>query len=112
MPIMTDKQRALQYWSILVFAAREQKLVSYEMLSQMTGMAHEAGRELGYIYYYCRRKGLPLLNLLAINKETGRPGQGCPADLTDLPAQQARVFVYDWLNHGVPSIDDFEEARK
>jgi len=29
----------------------------------------------------------------------------------DLPAQQARVFVYDWLKHGAPSADDFRKAR-
>jgi hypothetical protein len=46
---MKSVQRALQYWSVLVFAAREQKVVSYEMLAQMTGMANIAGRELGYL---------------------------------------------------------------
>jgi len=104
-------ERAQQFWSVLVFAAREQKVVSYEMLSQMTGMAQECGRELGYIFYYCKRNDLPLLNLLAISKDSGKPGHGCPGDLRDLPAQQARVFVYDWLKHGVPKIEEFEEAR-
>lgn len=109
--VVTTWERAQQYWSVLAFAAREQKVVSYEMLSQMTGMAVEAGRELGHIYFYCKRKKLPLLNLLAINKASGRPGEGCPADMADLPAEQARVFMYDWLEHGVPSIEEFQEAR-
>ncbi len=109
---MTTYERTQQIWSVLVLAAREQKVLSYEMLGDMTGMANEMGRELGNIYYYCVRNKLPLLNLLAINKETGRPGEGCPADLSDLPAQQNRVFVYDWLKHGVPKTEDFEEARK
>ena len=109
---MTSTERAQQFWSVLAFAAREQKVVSYEMLAQLTGMANESGRELGYIFYYCKRNDLPLLNLLAVKKETGRPGKGCPADLTDLPAQQARVFIYDWLKHGVPSTEQFEAARK
>jgi hypothetical protein len=34
----------------------------------------------------------------------------CGADLTDLPAQQACVFVYDWLKHGVPEIEEFQKA--
>jgi alkylated DNA nucleotide flippase Atl1 len=101
-PQMTTYQRALQFWSVLVFAAREQKVISYEMLSQMTGMANEQGRELGHILHYCEQQKLPLLNLLAVRKDTGRPDKDCGADLTDLPAQQARVFVYDWLKHGVP----------
>jgi hypothetical protein len=70
-----------------------------------------AGRELGHIFYYCKAHKLPLLNLLAVSKESGRPGDGCPAELSDLPAQQARVFIYDWLKHGVPKIDEFEDAR-
>jgi hypothetical protein len=81
------------------------------MLSQMTGMANEMGRELGHILYYCQQHKLPLLNLLAVSKESGKPGDGCPADLSNLPALQARVFVYDWLKHGVPKIEEFEEAR-
>ena len=108
---MTSPERAQQFWAVLVFAAREQKVVSYEMLSQMTGMANTSGRELGYIFYYCKHNDLPLLNLLAISKDSGKPGDGCPANLSDLPAQQARVFVYDWLKHGVPKVEEFEEAR-
>jgi hypothetical protein len=109
---MDTYERAQQYWSVLALAAREQKVLSYGMLSDLTGMANEAGRELGHIYYYCVHHKLPLLNLLAIGKENGRPSDGCPANLTDLPAQQARVFVYDWLKHGAPSAEDFKLARE
>ena len=109
-PQMSTYQRALQFWSVLVFAAREQKVITYEMLGQMTGMANEQGRELGHILHYCQQQKLPLLNLLVVNKDSGRPNEGCGADLTDLPAQQARVFVYDWLKHGVPEIEEFQKA--
>jgi hypothetical protein len=103
-------ERAQQFWSVLAFAAREQKVVSYEMLSQLTGMAQECGRELGHIYYYCVDQKLPLLNLLAVSKESGKPGHGCPTSVADLPSQQARVFIYDWFEHGAPSADDFRRA--
>jgi hypothetical protein len=96
-----------------VFAAREHKCLGYPEIAKMTGMALSGvGGPLGYIYYYCNAKELPLLNLLAISQETGVPGDGCPADLSDLPAQQARVFVYDWLRHSVPSVEALEDARK
>ena len=52
------------------------------------------------------------MNLLAVNQDTGRPGEGCPADLGDLRAQQARVFVYNWFEHGTPSAEDFRKARE
>jgi hypothetical protein len=108
---MNTYQRAQQFWSVLAFAAREQKVVSYEMLHQMTGMATECGRELGHIYFYCVKYDLPLLNLLAVSKGHGIPGDGCPANLSELPAKQARVFVFDWLKHGAPSAEDFERVR-
>lgn len=107
---MDTYERAQQFWSVLAFAAREQKIVSYEMLHELTGMAIESGRELGHIYYFCLNHDLPLLNLLAVSKKSGKPSDGCPANLADLPAQQARVFVYDWLKHGAPSADDFRKA--
>ncbi|HEV2615700.1 MAG TPA: hypothetical protein VGU63_03710 [Candidatus Acidoferrales bacterium] len=117
MPEMNEWQRAKQIWSVLVFAAREQKVLSYEMIAQMTGMANECGRELGHIYHYCenqRRKGkkLPSLNLIAVQKASGRPGHGCPEEFKDLPAEQSRVFLFNWLEHGVPTVEDFQKARQ
>ena len=61
---MTTWQRAQQFWSVLVFAAQEQKVISYETLGLMTGMANNSGRELGHIYFYCKHNDLPSLNLL------------------------------------------------
>lgn len=108
---MTNPERAQQFWSVLVFAAKEQKVLSYEMIGQMTGMAQiGAGQPLGYIYYYCKHHKLPLLNTLAISKETGRPTPDILKDV-DLPGEQARVFVYNWLSHGVPSTQSLEDAR-
>jgi len=44
--------------------------------------------------------------------ETGKPSEGCPDDLSDLPAKQVRVFVYDWLKHGAPTAEEFKRARE
>ena len=60
---------------------------------------------------YCQHYKLPLLNLLAVRKESGRPDDDCGVSLTDLPAQQARVFVYDWLSHDVRQFERFLAAR-
>jgi hypothetical protein len=107
---MTLEQRAQQFWSVLVFAAREQKLISYSMLSQMTGFSETSGPVLYYIYCYCKQHNLPPLNAIIIDLATGRPGDECPGDLRNLPAQQSRVFLYDWLNHPAPSDAMFKEA--
>ncbi len=73
-PIMTNPQRALQLWSLLVLAARTQSVLSYGMIAKMTGLANEHPDPLGYIAFYCMKKHLPLLASLAVNQETGHPG--------------------------------------
>jgi len=107
---MTLEQRAQQFWSILVFAAREQKLISYPMLSQMTGCSETSDAVLYYIHCYCKQNHLPLLNAIVIDPATGQPGDECPSDLRNLSAQQSRVFLYDWLGHPAPSDAMFKEA--
>jgi len=107
---MTLEQRAQQFWSVLAFAAREQKVVSSLMLSQITGFPDASGAVLYYIYCYCKQHHLPPLNAIVIDPATGRPGDECPRDVRDLPVQQSRVFLYDWLNHLAPSDEMFQEA--
>jgi len=107
---MTLEQRAQLFWSILVFAAREQKVVSYSMLSQMNGFPETSGPVLYYIYCYCKQHHLPPLNAIVIDLATGRHGDDCPGDLSDWSGQQSRVFIYDWLSHPAPSDEMFKEA--
>jgi hypothetical protein len=83
------------------------------MIEQMTGMVKlGVGRPLGYIYHYCKRHKprLPLLPTLAVSQETGKPSVDFLRDL-DLPAEQARVFVFDWLSHGARPTQDSEAAQ-
>lgn len=108
---MTNSERAQQLWPLLVLAARNQQVLGYAMIEQMTGIARQGlGQPLGSIYYYCKRQDLPLLNLLAISQKTGKPGFEVLKNM-DLPTAQARVFLFDWLSHGIPSTQDFDEAR-
>ncbi len=107
---MTLEQRAQQFWSVLAFAAGEQKLVSYSMLSQLTEFPETADAVLHYIYCFCKQHLLPPLNLIVIDPVSGRPGDECLRDIRDLSAQQARVFLYDWLDYPVPTHEMFEEA--
>ena len=107
---MTNGERALQFWSVLALAVSQQKVVSYNMLFQFTGMAKVGvGKPLGHIAAYCERKGLPLLNLLAISEDGGKPEaeflQG-----VELLSQQSRVFVHDWRSVGAPKVEELESA--
>lgn len=107
---MTLAQRAQQFWSVLMFAAKEQKVISYSMLSQMTGFPEASDMVLHYIYSYCKQYHLPPLTVIVIDPATGRPGEQFPSDFFHLSAQQSSVFLFDWLNHPVPSDDMFEAA--
>jgi hypothetical protein len=109
---MTDSERALQFWSVLALAARNQNLVSYKQLEQLTRMAAVgAGGPLGHISAYCRLhpNKIPQLNLIAVSQDTGKP----EADFlqgVELEIEQARVFVYDWISHGAPTVEALEHA--
>jgi hypothetical protein len=106
---MTLEQRAQQFWSLLAFAAGEQRVVSCSTLSQLTGFP-ETGIVLQYIYWYCKQHQLPLLSVIAIDSATGRPADEFLREVRALAAQQSRVFLYNWLNHRAPTDEMFKEA--
>ena len=110
---MDEYQRAVQIWSVLILAARTQEILSYEMVGQLTGLAPVGlGRTLGNVAAYCVAHKLPALTALVVKKETGVPAVELPgAKIPDIHAEQARVFVYDWLSHGAPKVEDFRVAR-
>src|ERR1700747_418262 len=84
-------------------AARNQQLVSYNMLFELTGMAKVGvGGPLGHIAAYCHQKKLPRLNIITVSEETGKPEAEFLQDV-NLLTEQARVFVYDWISHGAPN---------
>jgi hypothetical protein len=107
---MKDQERAQQFWSVLSLAARNQQLVSYNTLFKLTGMAKVGvGRPLGHIAAYCHQKKLPRLNIIAVSEESGKPEAEFLQDV-NLLTEQARVFVYDWIGHGAPNPEEFEQA--
>jgi hypothetical protein len=110
-PIMTKTQRALQVWPLLVLAAKTQTVLSYAMVAQMTGLPNECGDVLGYIAFYCMQRKLPILPSLVVNQQTGRPSAEFYENM-DIAAEQSRCFVYNWLEHGVPSLQQLEDAYR
>lgn len=109
--------RAFQAWPLLTFAARHRHIFTYGELGQHLGLpAIAVGEAVGPVYRYCKAKGLPLLNFIVVNEETGRPSLDIAKNY-DIPAEQAKVFRHEWLsveNHAaaVPSIEDFQETDK
>jgi hypothetical protein len=107
---VTLNERAVQAWSVLALAARNRQVLNYHLVSRLVGIpTNGIGRLLGPIQAYCMDRGLPPLTSLVVGRDSGLPGSGFIA-AENLPAAQARVFEYDWLEHGCPSADEFAGA--
>jgi len=111
---MTNEQRAMQVWSVLVFAALEQKVLSYTMVERLIGVpARGLAPILGAIQIYCKKRHFPPLTAIVINERDGVPGYLYPEDRgpedTGILKAQSRVFVFDWARPGrIPSEGDLK----
>ncbi len=107
---MNTFQRAAQIWAVLAWSARSRQALNYEILGRLIGMPRQGlGRMLEPIQSYCLLNNLPPLTILVVSEESGLPGVGFVA-AQDIPATQQRVFAFDWIQHGCPSPEDFENA--
>ncbi|MXZ46885.1 MAG: hypothetical protein F4Z08_07860 [Chloroflexi bacterium] len=96
--IKVKAYRALPH---LVEAARAGTTLTYKELGEKIELHH---RPLRYALDFirddiCRRHGLPLLNSIVVNGDTGEPGDGWLPDgvHADLSEEQARVrALADW----------------
>lgn len=111
---MTNAQRAMQFWSALVLAARTQQVLSYETVERMTGIPRFGmSKPLGRILAYCQQNELPLLTSIVIEQSTGRPAdQTFNTPAFDLEAEHRRVFIFDWFKHGCPALNELQDAAE
>jgi len=108
---MTVSERAHQIWPVLAWAARNRQVLTYEILGKLIGVPQQGlGRLLEPIQSYCLQEELPPLTILVVRKDTGIPGVGFIA-AEDIPGTQAKVFAYDWLGQGCPTVDELEDAH-
>jgi hypothetical protein len=107
---MTRHERSAQLWSLLIFAARNQQILSYSMVEKLTGLPKVGVADfLSPIQRYCEKHDLPPLTALVVNEKTGVPGSGFHRR-EDVFNAQASVFVYDWLRNSVPTAEDLQKA--
>jgi hypothetical protein len=107
---MRASERAAQIWSVLALAASNRQVLTYDIVSKLTGVPRQGlGRLLEPIQSYCLLHKLPPLTILVVRSESGLPGSGFVA-AEDIPRTQLRVFSFDWLERGAPSPEELEEA--
>jgi hypothetical protein len=111
---MTLAQQAVVIWSLLRMAARMQRVLTYGEIEDYSGiLARAQGEPLHLIFLYCERKGYPQLNSIAVNQETGFPGEKYPEPMTQLEflTERARIFAFGWSAKDKPHAGDFQAAQ-
>jgi hypothetical protein len=111
---MKASERSAQIWSVLAWAAKSRQNITYSQLAQVTGaFTGGLGAWLEPIQSYCIIKELPPLTVLVVQQDSGMPGSGfIGASAGDLAKAQARVFAFNWLEHGNPGSNKLEQAVK
>ena len=111
---MKASERATQIWAVLAWAAKSRQNITYSQLAQATGaFTGGLGGWLEHIQSYCMINELPPLTVLVVQQESGMPGSGFTgASAGELAKAQARVFAFDWLEHGNPGAEKLEQAAK
>jgi hypothetical protein len=92
--------RTVQIWSILVFAAQHQEIVTYATIQKLTGLPRNGLKEyLDLIHAYCEPRKYPDLWTIAVNEKTGFPGVKSRTQHKIL-CDQRRVFAFNWFKDG------------
>jgi putative restriction endonuclease len=107
---MIREERAQQLWSILVLAARNRQILTYEMVAQACGVpAPSVGDFLRPIQQFCSEHNLPPLTSIIVNKYTGLPGDGFIAAM-DVPKAHMDTFDNNWLELSAPSAQQLADS--
>jgi len=102
---MTKYERASQLWSLLAMASTNHQILTYNLVSQLTGIPRPAiGKFLQPIQDYCILKEIPPLTSIVVSERTGLPGSGF-IGAEDVPLSHIEVFNFDWLSWGCPNIE-------
>ena len=113
---MTKYERASQIWAVLAWAAKNRQTLTYRHLAKLIGVPTVAlGQFLDPIYVYCKKKNLPPLTVIVVQKDSGLPGPGFSINGADFARACMDVYEKDWLEHsehGNPGPDAFKKAQE
>ena len=116
---MNQRQQAVLLWSVLAFAARLQRVLTYGEIAGLTGIPAQGQADaLFLIHKLCKKKRYPLLNQIAVagsGERVGFPGEGEPTakgvmhqdECHKYLVERARVFAFDWTRRPKPRERDF-----
>jgi hypothetical protein len=107
---MKREERAQQLWSVLVLAAHNRQVLTYEIVARACGLhVPGIGDLLRPIQQFCSENSLPPLTSIIVSKQTGMPGDGFIA-AENVPMAQLKTFETNWLELDAPSGEQLAEA--
>ena len=105
------RYRALQIYLVLIGAASRQQILTYGDVAQKLGFggSNILGTPLGMIHYWCEHHGIPPINTIVVNKDSGLPGDEIPPTTgqTINEVHQA-VFKKNWYAIMPPEPDELD----
>lgn len=83
--------------------------ITYGDLAELMGKSRLAGRtlarQLGIVGYYCLEHGLPPLNAIVVNQDTGLPGADVVlSEGSTIKEDQEKVLTFNWFGVRPPTI--------
>jgi alkylated DNA nucleotide flippase Atl1 len=107
---MTTHERALQIYQVLIGAARNRQVLTYEIVGKLIGVPRQGlARHLGHIMHYCEKNKLPPLTALVVGKISGKPGEGL-ITVNDLSKDMERIFNHEWYAMMPLTVDDLKKG--
>ena len=110
-----EKGKVLDIDSISV---RKPKTITYGDLAILMGYekpqaGHTLGTPLWLVGHYCLKNGLPALNSIVVNQETGKPGPGVVKHPgREYTEDQRLVMNTHWFKYRTPSISAFRKMAE
>ena len=102
---MKREERAEQLWSVLVLAAHNRQVLTYEIVARACGLHVPGfGDFLRPIQQLCVENSWPPLTSIIVSKQTGLPGDGFIA-VENVPMAQLETFERNWLEQDAPSAE-------
>src|SRR5882672_4505444 len=110
-----EKESAARAYLYLIGVAADRKSVTYEELSEAIkrGGPNLLAKPLGLLSEWCEANELPALASLVVERATGLPAPGFTAvSRSEIPAEQERVWDYDWFAIYPPTIEELGLRQK
>ena len=108
---MNTYERAIQIYQILISAAHNRQLLTYDIVGKHIGVPRQGlAGHLEHILRHCESNKLPPLTSICVSKTSGQPSQGYTDRIPRTPAQmhqdREEVYAFNWYGQRPVTVDD------